>query len=54
MRGADWWLPSCRVSPVPAQVTNADGLAYALFLTKFADALHLKGLELSLDYFSNL
>ena len=39
---------------VPAQVTNADGLAYALFLTKFADALHLKGLELSLDYFSNL
>lgn len=35
-------------------VTNADGTRYADFVAKFARALHSEGMELSVDYFSNL
>lgn len=35
-------------------VLNEDGLLYARFLSKFSDALHGAGIELSLDFFSNL
>jgi hypothetical protein len=35
-------------------VNNRDGLAYAQFLDKFAQALHKEHLELSLDFFTDL
>ena len=40
--------------PYDGESTNADGLSFGIFLTKFADALHQVNKKLSVDFFSNL
>ena len=40
--------------PYDGESTNEDGLAFGIFLTKFADALHQVNKKLSVDFFSNL